>query len=754
MSWLPAYRALFERLSIEQRLVIRDTARAYGKSDDTIVVRAPAGSGKTGVIVALFAYLVNEGIAKPCDLVLSTFTRKARGVMLLRLSGLTDERNVRGAAGIRVATFHGLAYMGVLRVAGINLDGKERTGRPSSHKHLADFKHRWSQSLNLDASPMERAKVEIPKGATEHAQIIRWLSADKLIESICTREIPGLPRSVPSVKKFTGVAISPKALANFIQAIRAGGLEDQIPEVTSGRREYEGFPGSEIHGDSKEVKGLAYGWKLYEEAKRSLGMWDFADSLAVYRKIVEAGGDTARMFVVDEAQDSTFVQRAVARGMVAVGRSEGPSTLVLVGDPRQSIYQFVGADPTQLVKDTGTDNEDGGKISAIDLRTNYRSAADIVSFANVVCEGEDWAPAPAVASAAPTAEDRVILLTGPGTDHESERDRGYRVIEMIQAGISAGIAPGNYCILSRTWEPLGFFEGLLRNKKIPFRMLGDGGSFFYQPLVKFVVGVLRLAHGIGEPEEVNSAFVQSLRYFGEYLCDPQAVFKVQTQTMTSILGWRAPQSGDNPKGRALRALALWQRDELRRKFGKGGDRAGEGRVMLWKPAHETAFADYLKILGEAGQDRPLSEVYSRIKAILLGRLEDDDDRERLGVLGVMIDSLTTGALPELLEQANGTESRGTTDDDDPERVSLSTIHSMKGREARIVFLLCGPTETPWHGEDTPEERRVFYVGATRAQDYLLLCATVPSGEGTKSKEDLADYLEYFHEWKNLKDSPA
>lgn len=701
MNWVEQYRAVLNELSAEQQLVLQDLHVSYNEARPPLRVLATAGAGKTRTTVAGVAYLINSQKANPADLVLSTFTKKAQLEISERLTTILPPAAL---ATLRVGTYHGLAYRVVAAAARARNQAMIRA-------------HGWSFGLNLDSNPRKRA-AELsrwaPKSLNEDAvKAMKFMDLADIWEAIASRgeDIPTL-RGAQSVREKLGSTRDPKDLARDVEVLRSYAVT--TPEEAIARQIVD------VAND--EAKQTLHAWRLYNQVKKNLVAWDFADLLQAYYELVQAGGDRARLFLVDEAQDNTYIQMAIARQVVAntaIGRS------VYIGDVRQSVYGFRGARPEILGE---ADTTEGA--TTLELTTNYRSGRKIVEAGNAIAKGQPWAVgSPAVPG---RTDDGVVRIIRAESPVARARQTASEVAERIRGGAQ----PKDHAVLARTRAAMAPYEVMFLIHNVPAVVQG-GSPFFKNKAVDAVMQYIRLGTGTAPPQVLLEDFGRALRKLRIF-----AKKDVVHQVWSTSGALRQPT-------KAAELLGGWYDDEV----------SSKRRVLLWgrdQEKKEAAFEELLGGLEDVARGGTPTDV---VEAVIrrLGRLgiiaipdeqrkdddenedeekptgEGDTDREMVGALAeiaasMSLDelvqiSLRAGELGKLVGEGDSTRQEvNEADEASGNKVVVGTVHSAKGLEWPVVYLLSGVDELPHKGEDTPEERRLFYVGVTRARDVLVLAS--------------------------------
>ncbi|MBW2038396.1 MAG: UvrD-helicase domain-containing protein [Deltaproteobacteria bacterium] len=442
-------------------------------------------------------------------------------------------------------------------------------------------------------------------------------------------------------------------------------------------------------------KKAAEFYPLYQEALRAANALDFGDLLyfahLLFQRIPQVRDYYQRRFrhiLVDEYQDTNYIQHLLIKDLL------GPdASLCVVGDDDQSIYRWRGAEPANIL----SFEQDFPMAKVVKLEQNYRSTQMILQGANAVVCRNRW-----------RQEKRLWTANEPGTPltlflAEDEEEEASWV-----AGRIAAEAKGQYrrcAVFYRINAQSRALEEALMRWGIPYTLVG-GVRFYQRKEIKDLLAYLRV---MVNPEDVVS--------------------------LKRILN--VPPRGIGPK-------TLDTLEELGHQKGCSLYQALQEALVredispaVRKKAQEVF--SLLESLRAQTHSLPLSELASQIiegtnyMEFLMAQGEEGNTRienikEFLGVLKAHKGTGIEG-LKEFLDQV-----ALLTDIDEYEdganRVSLITLHSAKGLEFPVVFIV-GLEEglLPYYlrlgnPEDLEEERRLCYVGMTRAQERLYMsCAT-------------------------------
>ncbi len=437
-------------------------------------------------------------------------------------------------------------------------------------------------------------------------------------------------------------------------------------------------------------------YRAYQKALRANNALDFDDllvlTLRLFRERAEVLEKYRRRFryiLVDEYQDTNMVQYEI----VSLLASEHKN-LCVVGDDDQSIYGWRGADIRNILEF----EKDFPGAQVVRLEQNYRSTEAILSAANLVIANNRARKPKALWT------DRAGGVPIELFEAQDEREEASHIANRILTGVRGGGRQySDYAVLYRTHAQSRILEMYLKSFDIPYRVFG-GLSFFKRAEVKDILCYLRLLHNPSD----DLAFLRVVN---------------------------VPRRGIGES-----ALAALQEDA----FSRG--------VPLFNAAAEPSeglgkFAPKLKGFADAITDaygkiytEPLADaVEYLLAAIRYDTYLREDKKEnyeaRAGVVAELLGYMkeftvgvnpdTTDPLAAFLESValfSDTDEQG----DEASRVSLMTLHNAKGLEFPAVFLtgleegLFPSMQSRYEPEKLAEERRLCYVGITRAMDELHL----------------------------------
>jgi DNA helicase-2/ATP-dependent DNA helicase PcrA len=429
----------------------------------------------------------------------------------------------------------------------------------------------------------------------------------------------------------------------------------------------------------------------YEKHKRASNCVDYDDLLKLWARLVaddpEERGRQASQFrhvLVDELQDTNRIQIHLVEGLARAGAGN----LTAVGDDAQSIYRFRGADYANILE--FPDRNPGARVFR--LETNYRSTPEIVALVNdSIRNNRSGFPKTLVSSRGSGA--RPVLAATEDAYEEADL-----VCQLVLDARDEGVGLGRIAVLYRNHQDSILTQAALVERGIPY-VVRSGIRFFEQAHVKDVLAHLRI-HANPRDEAAWRRVLTLLPGFGA--ARSGAIFARLAAASDPMAELETAGTMKDVPAKSRGAFA--------------GFVADVRRVRAVDPAAHPSRA--IGAILEGGYKAVVRSKYDRADNRLA-------DLEQLAVLADRFDSLER-FLAELL-LAGDMYGRDTMDaDGSDEALVLSTVHQAKGLEwSRVIVIRLvedgfpsGRSLREPDGEE--EERRIFYVAASRAMDELVM----------------------------------
>lgn len=442
--------------------------------------------------------------------------------------------------------------------------------------------------------------------------------------------------------------------------------------------EYKSF----VHGEEDDLVYKVY--KKYQEILFKNNSVDFDDLLILPIRLFEENPDVLKYYqekykyiLVDEYQDTNEAQYLLIKLLAKKYRN-----LACVGDNDQSIYAFRGANYKNILNF----EKDYPDAEVIMLEQNYRSTKNILSAANSVIKNNNFRKDKNLWS---DKEDGEKVSFYKSYD---EIDEVFYTIRKIKGLISKGVNYKDIAILYRTNAQSRVFEQELLKQNIPFRIIGSF-YFYSRKEIKDLLAYLRLIHNSDDDISLMRCINTPKRGIG-----PKTISEIeQNAAFYNTSMFEAIKDG---KALEFKNTIIELKNEL-------------GNTTL------TEFID--KVLEKSGMLDALKSEKTLEADIRLENLEEfksvtKNFEERVGIISLDEFLLEISLVSDIEEYK-----------DDPNRITLMTVHSVKGLEFPYVFIAgleegIFPHKNSYSPDELEEERRLMYVAITRAMKKLWITA--------------------------------
>jgi DNA helicase II / ATP-dependent DNA helicase PcrA len=527
-------------------------------------------------------------------------------------------------------------------------------------------------------------------GYPQNFSIYDAADSQRLMALVC-RELELDPRQYP-----------PKTMATAVS-----NLKNELID-------YESFAS---RARTSREKALAEAYAEYQRRLVAAGAMDFDDLIMVTVNLFQAFPDVAaayrrrfRHVLVDEYQDTNHAQYVLVRELVSGGSalfSSGtgggdsevpPSELCVVGDADQSIYAFRGATIRNIVEF----EQDYPDATVILLEQNYRSTQNILAAAN------------AVVSRNPGRKPKNLWSdagAGPpivGYVADNEHDEAAFVAEEVDRLTDEGEAtPGQVAVFYRTNAQSRVFEEVFIRVGLPYRVVG-GVRFYERREVRDLLAYLRLIANPADEVSLRRVLNVPKRGIGDRAEEYVAAYAAR-ERISFAEALRSPGDVPGLAARSAAAIAGFNAliDDLREQAATGGPVAELVEAVLDRTGYQASL-----------ENSPDLQDATRVENL----------QEMVSVAREFDGSVPDGTLAEFLERVALVADADEIPDgvDHGGMVTLMTLHTAKGLEFPVVFLTGMEEEVFPHQRsltnqrELEEERRLAYVGITRAEQRLYL----------------------------------
>ena len=442
-------------------------------------------------------------------------------------------------------------------------------------------------------------------------------------------------------------------------------------------------------------------YQRYHQHMKAYNALDFDDLILIptlllknYPEVRERWRSKIRYLLVDEYQDTNASQYELVK-LIAGERGR----LTVVGDDDQSIYSWRGAKPENLV----LLGKDFPQLKLIKLEQNYRSSGRILKCANILIANNPHVYDKALFSELAYGVELRVVQT------KNEEDEVSRIIgELIGHRFMNRSHYKDYAILYRGNHQSRLLEKALMTNRIPYKISG-GTSFFSRSEIKDVMAYLRV---LVNPDDDN-AFLRIVNVPKREL-GPATLEKLGNYANMRQISMFAA-SFELGLEQTLTGRALMKMQAFTQWLVDIGDQAerGDTAAVLRSMIREINYEDFLYETSPSAKAaemrmKNVTELFSWVTQML----EGSDDEEPM-TLPQIVTRLT---LRDMMERNE--------DEDNSDQVQLMTLHASKGLEFPYVFLIgmeegLLPHQTSIDEGSVEEERRLAYVGITRAQRELI-----------------------------------
>lgn len=434
-------------------------------------------------------------------------------------------------------------------------------------------------------------------------------------------------------------------------------------------------------------KAIADIYRLYEEKRQEAKALDFDDLLIEVVRLFREHPDVARKWrdhfthiLIDEYQDTNAAQYAIVKKLVNAAKN-----ICVVGDDWQSIYSWRGADFRNILRF----EKDFPGTKVVKLEQNYRSTGAILDAAHSVIQKNDqrtdkklWT---ALGDGVPVAVHAV----------QDEAEEAFTVASRIAAQVSNGRSYGDFAVLYRMNAQSYTIERALLQQRIPYHIIG-GVRFYDRKEVKDVLAYLKLAYQANDSMSFSRIVNVPARGIG-------------ATSLEKFLAWRSTYDGDIITALTQVEECTTLQPRARRLLTAFGEMMRHIQAKIMSDA--TPFDVLEMILEKTGYRDALQD----------GTPQAEDRDGNIGSL--LSDAQTFATVSEYLEEVALLSSADSSHTDDS--VTLMTLHAAKGLEFPVVWMVGMEDGVFPHSrvfdagkDDLEEERRLCYVGMTRARQEL------------------------------------
>ena len=472
----------------------------------------------------------------------------------------------------------------------------------------------------------------------------------------------------------------------------------------------------ETEADNFRSKVIGSVYRAYQEQLKRNNAMDFDDLLVNALHVLRDNPDILadyqhrfRYILVDEYQDTNHIQYEIIR-LLAKARQN----LCVVGDDDQCIYQWRGADISNILNF----EKDFPQARVIKLEQNYRSYGNILAAAHSVIRNNRGRKAKKLWTDK-EAGDKIVYRRC-----DSDKEEAYYIAQEIDLLKNGQRSYDDFAILYRTNAQSRLFEDALKRRGIPYQIL-SGFSFYERKETKDMICYMRLVVNPADDLALKRVINEPKRGIGAVtLGKLEALARVHGLSLLDILSqdeisYSLPAKAQTAVGEMVRIIRLCAQEKENLRVSDIYDQ------LLVK-------SGYLKALEAEDTQEAASRIENLMdfKSFIYDYEKEKEDTGEKATLEEFLEKVATNGDADKLEEGTG-------------KVTLMTMHSAKGLEFPIVFLP-GMEDGLFPGHRAldnengmEEERRLCYVGMTRAREKLFLTGAayrVLYGRGEYTRE--------------------
>lgn len=646
---------------------------------EVLQVLAPPGSGKTKTLTSRVAYLIRERQFKPWNIIVCTFTVKAAREMQERIRAFVGEELEKK---LRIGTFHKIALI---------------------------YLRRYGKLI----------------GIADNFGVADTNDSMRITTRICKEN------------KFS---LEPKVARDRISRNKAQGVDSEH-FMLSLQQSVQKRPGASQQSATIEKQEFALIFSMYQAQLDKCNLLDFDDILLRCVHLLRHHPECVtniEAVLVDEFQDTNGVQYELM-SLFAQRRN----FITIVGDPDQSIYGWRSAD----VKNLGRMRTQWQDTLTVNLEENYRSSGAILRAAQKVIEQDETRP-PKQLQATHSSGQRPVLRKLPNAKTEADW-----IVSEIKRLISLSggmLSLNDFAILLRTATLSRNIESSFGKAGMAYRMIG-GKKFYDRVEIKLLIDYLRVIDQPAHSEAVERIINEPSRRLGEKTVESlQREAQDSDQSLWELA--RKIAQGQRRPSTKLTTAAMKGIEQFHDVIASGRNKIDRDPAALadlinlvvnklsfqnylktkYPEDHETRWANVEELIAQAtdASNQPAEQLSQ----------EEDDGLPPVEGTQVIPESPLTSFLANVALSA-ATDQKADEDGQQAAQATISTLHAAKGLEWPVVFIpACYKGSIPHsRAEDNDEERRLLYVGMTRAQVVLNLTFAI-RGNSQNEGPELSPFL--------------
>lgn len=653
-----------------------------------VLVLAGAGSGKTKVLTHRIANLIAHG-TRPDQILAVTFTNKAAKEMRVRLWNLLEGQREDAIGRVDLQQTYDRSYGDIQALARSSGGSAEEKRDDPATAGVVDA----GQARGLDIAV---PRSFMPYMGTFHGICVRILRIEHAAIGVDRNftiydsddQLTLLRRIMRSMKLTGDKAFTPKIVHSMISNWQTAGMKPADARAEA------------VYPNQKQAAEV---FARYEQEKAAAAALDFDDLLVKAADLFQTNTEVRakwqnkfKHILIDEYQDTNSVQYRLIKYLVNPERN-----ICVVGDDWQSIYSWRGADFTNILNF----ERDFPGAKVIKLEQNYRSTGNILAASQQIINQNKTRTDKTLFTEAGKGEP--VTVEGL-MDETGEANYVARQILRLKTGRKLS----DFAVLYRTNAQSYAFEKAFMALRIPYKIIG-GVRFYDRKEVKDVLAILKLL--VNPHDRVSLERLGKNILSGVGQASLEKVFVYMDAHPGASLREAAEVASARAKSSLMRVANFLEEysSQVARDDGTAAEEDGADNGAANEPKDIVPLAEVV--------ERAV-KYFDFARLVQSGTPEGDERMENLETLAgnasayeTLDEFLADAALLSSADEATSAES-----------VSLMTLHAAKGLEFPVVFIvgmeegLFPSSRSDGSEEALEEERRLAYVGMTRAMQLLFL----------------------------------
>ena len=453
--------------------------------------------------------------------------------------------------------------------------------------------------------------------------------------------------------------------------------------------------------DFRKAK-IAQCYEEYQNELKRADAMDFDDMIFNTVQLLKQNEDVLELYqnqfkyvIVDEYQDTSYAQYILTYLL-----ADGYRNICVVGDDDQSIYRFRGATIENIMRFKERYEKEGVKVIQLQLAENYRSMQNILDAANAVIKNNKTRLADKrLRSYAGKEGEKIVLYTA-----DSEMGEAQFIIDEINENVKNGKRYKDHAVLYRMNAQSRNIEIMLAKSGISYKIIG-GNRFFDRKEIKDIVSYFAVINNPADNVRLQRIINTPKRGIGDTMFN----YILEIAAVNKMTAFEVCEQADEFAKTSRSAGKLKTFTAMIRHFQACLEEGMSPNDLLQEILDETKYFDFIDEEDEPAKAEDRKNNVQELSSMLIKYQEEDPEFD-------LTDFLEDVALVSDIDSYN----------EDDDAVVLMTLHAAKGLEFSIVFIpgleegIFPGNQSLYSDEDLEEERRLAYVGITRAREKLYL----------------------------------